>query len=166
MAIELKSVKFESSDLTEYEFSNVDRQIKKKVFDFNQIVFANVKFSDAGCSDFSVRIVKNHLQLLIGVAIESSKLSGELYNLGWALNPHYFGHDMYARGQIYHSDKQPRREGQVVTVRVDVARKQIVYLVDGVPAGPPHTINISDDEIQKLKPAVQTYNEGDILEIV
>ncbi len=53
-----------------------------------------------------------------------------------------------------------------MTVRVDVARKQIGYLVDGVPAGPSHTMIISDAEIQKLSPAVQTCSVGDILEIV
>ena len=159
-----KSVKFESSDITEFEFSKGNRQIKKKVCGLNQVVFANVKFSDAGCSDFSVRIVKNQRELLIGAAIESAKLSGRLYKLGWVLFSG--GHHIYDRGRNHHSDQQARWEGQVVTVRVDVARKQIVYLVDGVPIGLPHTMNISDDEIQKLRPAEQTYNVGDILEIV
>ncbi len=53
-----------------------------------------------------------------------------------------------------------------MTVRVDVARKQIVYVVDGVPAGPPHTMNISDVDVQKLKPAVMLFSIGDSLELV
>ncbi len=54
----------------------------------------------------------------------------------------------------------------MVTVRVDVARKQIVYLIDGVPFGPPHTMNISDSDLKNLKPAVQIYKIGDSLELV
>ncbi len=53
----------------------------------------------------------------------------------------------------------------MVAVRVDTARKQIVYLFDGVQIGPPHTMNISDADLLKLKPAVQTWSLGDILEI-
>jgi len=158
-------VKFESSDITEFDFSNGNRQIKKKVRGYNEVVYANVKFSDAGCSDFSFRIVKNQRGLLIGAAIESAKLSGRLCNFGWALYSLSDGHFMYARGQNYHIDYQPLREGQFMTVRVDVARKQIVYVVDGVPAGPPHTMNISDADLLRLRPAVQIAGAGDSVEI-
>ncbi len=40
-----------------------------------------------------------------------------------------------------------------MTVWVDVAQKQIVYVVDGVAAGPPHTM-ISDADLLRLRPAV------------
>ncbi len=50
-------------------------------------------------------------------------------------------------------------------VRVDMARKQIRYIFDSVPAGPPHTMNISDADFLRLRPAVQIYKKGDNAEL-
>ena len=133
---------------------------------YNEVVFANMTVVESGSTDFSVRVVKRWDFVLIGAAIETPGLIGGLYKLGWVLIPQLRGPQLWALGKLYHTENKAIREGQVVTVRVDVARKQIVYLVDGVPAGPPHTMIISDAEIQKLRPAVQTSSEGDILEIV
>ena len=129
-------------------------------------MFSNLKFGEAGSTDFSVRVVKCQNSVLIGAAIETAGLTGGLHFVGWVLCRHISAFYLYALGNNYHTVRQPIREVQVVTVRVDVAQKQIVYLVDGVPFGPPHTMNISDADIQKLKPAVQTYKIGDILELV
>ncbi len=159
-------IQFEVGSNTLCDFANGNRQITKKSTGYNEFVFANFRFSDPGSSEFSVRLLKLSSpisQISIGAAIDSTRSGSGLHAVGWCTMTQTSY--LYALGPIYYSQHAPIREGQVVTVRVDVARKQIVYVVDGVPAGPPHTMNISDADLLRLRPAVQIYYMGDSLEI-
>ncbi len=158
---------FESANITEYKLENSNRRITKiSNPGMNEFVFMNRKFSESGCSQISVRIVSNPLKsgISIGAAIESPNMKGELlYRDGWII---YSGNRVhYEKGSSY-SGGASLAEGQIVTVRVDVASKTIIYLVDGVPTGPARTMNISDADIMNLKPAVQICFIGDGAEIV
>ena len=90
-------------------------------------------------------------------------MKAALLQVGWVIYSGCRHH--YEKGSCY-SSGESLKDGQIVTVRVDVASKTIIYLVDGVPTGPPHTMNISDVEILKLRPAVQIYYIGDSAEII
>ena len=159
---------FLSFDRVDYDFSKGNRQISraKKPRDYsNQVVLASTRYIDVGSSDFSVRVVRNHKRVLIGAAIDSAYRYDTLDKRGWAICPDPAEHHLVALGRTYHTEKLAIRDGQVVTVRVDVARKQISYLVDGVPLGLSHTMNITDADIPKLKPVVQLCCIGDILDL-
>ena len=127
-------------------------------------MFGNFRFSESGRSEFSVRLLKYNpaYSLFIGGAIDSTSY-GNLNSVGWCLDAYNFS--PYAMGSSYHIGVQQARAGQVVTVRVDVARKQIIYVVDGVPAGPRHTMKISDADRLRLRPPVQIWLQGDSVEI-
>ena len=157
---------YESANITDYKFEISNRRITKISKEgWQEVVFMNRKFSDAGCGQISIRILKNpsHIQLAVGAAIESAHLNANLHRDGWNI---FTGARAHYEKKATYSSGASLSEGQVVTVRVDVASKTITYLVDGVPAGPPHTMNISDDELLKLRPAVQFYSIGDSAEII
>ena len=166
MISHLVAVQFKSGGITHYNFSDGNRQITKKSSGWNDIVFANFCFCESGRSEFSVRLRRHNPQygLLIGAAIDSARTDSILNSVGWCLNA--VNYQLRARGSVYHQGNRLLRDGQVVTVRVNEPRKQIVYLVDGVPAGPPHTMNINFADILLLRPAVQIVGQGDSLEIL
>ena len=156
-----------------YEFRNDDRQITRisRGLDstrYSDIVLGSCEFAKSGCTEFSFRITQRSSGsfIFIGAAIEPTPRKSLLNAVGWCLD--LTDNQLYARGAAYfkpHSRRVRSQAVQVVTVRVDVARKQIVYVVDGVPAGPPHTMNISDADLLRLRPAVQIIAAGDSVEI-
>ncbi len=81
---------FESAGITNYNFSNWNKQITKwKGGSSGQIVFRNVKLGAGagGWSEFSVRTEKFSRVMLIGAALscEAAPLTGDLFLIGWEL---------------------------------------------------------------------------------
>ena len=122
-------------------------------------MFGTRKFSEAGSEQVDFRVVKR-TGIDIGAAIESTRQTDSLHQVGWSLDS---ASRLYALGRCYFcgGGGATLQSGQIVTVRVDVASKTIEFLVDGVQAGPHHKMKISDGDVLKLKPAVQLYDVGD-----
>ena len=164
-----KAVEFESELKTSYSYSfaNSNRQITRLSRGRSVSVFATCRFCQPGRSDFSVRLLKftkSGFGLFICAKSDLTLTAAGRHQTSYNINACNFS--QWHNGTRYDQRDESMKKGQVVTLRVDVAGRQIVYLVDGVPAGPPQTMRISEADLPRLKPAAQIFFPGDSLEIV
>ena len=156
---------FVSENIVYYNFSNGNKQITKtNVTGWNDGVFMS---TSVVCSPvFSVRIILrvSPSSIYVGGAFNTSHFTQQLTSVGWCISSYFRRH--FALGSIYFSQPPNLQVGQIVTVKVDLALKQILYLVNGNSTGPAINLSLTDSQMLLLRPIVQLYSVGDSVEII
>ena len=157
-------VTFDTENIVYHAFSNGNKTITKtNITGPNEGVFMNTTVENLPM--FSVRLARNAFGccLCIGMALSESHFTQEQKNGSWCIGTSTGA--QYSQGLVYQSS-QWIAEGSNVTVAVDFCAKQISYRVNGVSAGPARDLNLTDSQMLQLRPLVQIYYIGDILEIM
>ena len=105
---------------------------------------------------FSVKIIKSNPSgcgICIGVGLDTSHWNGSICNGAFYLEN--FEYKIFENQNLAYKKNENIKDNSVVTVNVDLNTKEISYKVDGVPVGPPRKLNISDEDMKKLRPLVE-----------
>lgn len=103
---------------------------------------------------------------MVGVALgTSSPVHGYFKtNAAWMFNLN--NGNMYSDGSAYLYFPYPRfapQNGDIITVQVNMKRKLITILINGVSLGVAMKMDIDNNETNQLAPAVDFRNAGDIV---
>jgi len=149
-----------------YKFENGNRKLTRALGnDWSEAVFVN-KFIVAQ-PIFAVKIIRNDLgnAIMIGVDFDSAHYTSALHSVAWCIFTS--GQNQYAKGVIYQSKStQSVKVNQIVTVKVDLDKKEISYEVDGVTAGPPRALGLTTDDMKKLRGVVQIHYINEAAELL
>ena len=159
-------LEFTPENVQYYKFENGNRKLTRALGnDWSEAVFVN-KFIVAQ-PIFAVKIIRNDLgnAIMIGVDFDSAHYTSALHSVAWCIFTS--GQNQYAKGVIYQSKStQSVKVNQIVTVKVDLDKKEISYEVDGVTAGPPRALGLTTDDMKKLRGVVQIHYINEAAELL
>ncbi len=157
---------FDSKNIKNYIFSKANKRITKTgspslsylILNKGERVYLSVSLTEK--PSFSLKILRNpFISICAGVAFDSSRFTLDFQAARCFDENSYWW--KIENGHAYYQSGGFTNENKTVTVSVDFRRKEISYAVDGQSVGDPEFMNLTDEEMQQLRPTVQIKYKGD-----
>ncbi len=146
-----------------YNFSEGNTGLVKNKNGSQECIFVNAFFWEL--ESYTFRILQDFDRVEFGAVLDSPHITGRLLYKGWVFITYFGQHYRYGNYIGPFGSFSPTI-GKNVTVRVNLAAKEISFQVNGVSTGINMKMNISDSDLLRLRPAVGMSVMGEALELI